>query len=227
MKPAAIKRLRVADGILGILLRHALAFAEIRSGMADENRQNAKCRLPLRFSVSVSRRQSRRKSRHRSSASVASPSSRISRIPRIFASFRIFGAIMDREQFRKAGYAAIDRVCDYFESIENDPVMPQIQPGSIAKLIAEDPPAQGEVWSAVEADFDRVILPGITAWQHPSFFAYFPGSSNFVVLTKSLPISRYSQHDVRIDSRRHLRRSSIESRVQLGVFAVVHRIGGA
>lgn len=99
--------------------------------------------------------------------------------------------------------------------------------------ISENPPAQGEEWSKIEADFDKVILPGITAWQHPSFFAYFPGSSKSPSEIRRSRISilsmirNASQYYVRINSRRYLRGSGIESRIQLGLLSVVHRIGGS
>ncbi|GAA6003303.1 hypothetical protein JCM10207_001852 [Rhodosporidiobolus poonsookiae] len=86
---------------------------------------------------------------------------------------------MDREQFRKAGYAAVDRICDYFENIESYDVVSKVQPGDIAKLIAESAPENGEAWDDIAKDFDRVILPGITHWQHPNFFAYFPANTNY------------------------------------------------
>ncbi|GAA5976910.1 hypothetical protein JCM11641_002193 [Rhodosporidiobolus odoratus] len=86
---------------------------------------------------------------------------------------------MDREQFRKAAYQAVDRICDYFEDIESYDVVPDVQPGDIAKLIAKKAPARGEPWEAISNDFDRVILPGITHWQHPNFFAYFPANTTY------------------------------------------------
>ncbi|GAA5989312.1 hypothetical protein JCM11641_006109 [Rhodosporidiobolus odoratus] len=86
---------------------------------------------------------------------------------------------MDREQFRKAAYQAVDRICDYFEDIESYDVVPKVQPGDIAKLVAESAPAKGEAWDEIAKDFDRVILPGITHWQHPNFFAYFPANTTY------------------------------------------------
>ncbi|CEQ39736.1 SPOSA6832_01283 [Sporobolomyces salmonicolor] len=68
---------------------------------------------------------------------------------------------MDREQFRKAGYAAIDRICDYFENMESYDVVPKVQPGDVAKLIDAQAPEEGEAWDAIASDFDRVIMPGV------------------------------------------------------------------
>ncbi|GAA5896560.1 hypothetical protein JCM6882_005728 [Rhodosporidiobolus microsporus] len=86
---------------------------------------------------------------------------------------------MDREQFRKAGYAAVDRICDYFENLEGYDVVPKVAPGDTAKLIADSAPEEGEAWETIAKDFDRIILPGITHWQHPNFFAYFPANTTF------------------------------------------------
>ncbi|KAI5475280.1 glycoside hydrolase family 13 protein [Pseudohyphozyma bogoriensis] len=87
---------------------------------------------------------------------------------------------MDREQFRKAGYAAIDRVCQYFEDLETmKEVMPSVGPGDVGRMIPTEAPVEGEAWSAIAKDFDDVILPGITHWQHPGFLAYFPANTTY------------------------------------------------
>ncbi|GAA5965238.1 hypothetical protein JCM3765_006365 [Sporobolomyces pararoseus] len=86
---------------------------------------------------------------------------------------------MDREQFRKAGYAAVDRICDYFENLESKDVVPNVQPGDVAKLIEPEAPEQGQPWDEIAKDFDRVIMPGITHWQHPNFYAYFPANTTY------------------------------------------------
>ncbi|KAK4052980.1 hypothetical protein OIO90_004104 [Microbotryomycetes sp. JL221] len=86
---------------------------------------------------------------------------------------------MDREQFRKAGYAAIDRVCDYFENLEQFNVLPNVEPGDVGAMLPKQAPDQGEQWSDIVSDFDKVILPGITHWQHPMFAAYFPANTTY------------------------------------------------
>ncbi|GAA5907237.1 uncharacterized protein JCM6883_006188 [Sporobolomyces salmoneus] len=86
---------------------------------------------------------------------------------------------MDREQFRQAGYAAVDRVCDYFDSIEQHDVVPKVSPGRIASMIERQAPKEGEPWEKIAQDFDRVIMPGITHWQHPNFYAYFPANTTY------------------------------------------------
>lgn len=87
---------------------------------------------------------------------------------------------MDREQFREAGYAAIDRVCDYFAELETqENVLPTVAPGEIGRLIPDAAPLDGEQWSDIAKDFDQIILPGITHWQHPGFLAFFPANTTY------------------------------------------------
>ncbi|KAJ6558468.1 pyridoxal phosphate-dependent transferase [Mycena vulgaris] len=86
---------------------------------------------------------------------------------------------MDVEQFRKAGYAAIDRICDYYTNIHNLPVSSTVQPGYLAPLLPTAAPEEGEDFADIAADYDRVIVQGLTHWQHPSFFAYFPTAVSF------------------------------------------------
>ncbi|KAL7342080.1 pyridoxal phosphate-dependent transferase [Rhodotorula toruloides] len=99
---------------------------------------------------------------------------------------------MDREQFRKAGYAAVDRICDYFENLESYDVVPKVQPGDIAKLIGDEVPEKGEPWADIAKDFDRIILPGITHWQHPNFYAYFPANTTFECILADMYVGAVS-----------------------------------
>jgi aromatic-L-amino-acid/L-tryptophan decarboxylase len=85
---------------------------------------------------------------------------------------------MTPEEFRTYGRQVVDWIADYYEQIESFPVLSQVAPGEIRAALPPDPPEQGEPFSNVLADLDRVILPGITHWQHPSFFAYFPANAS-------------------------------------------------
>ncbi|KAL1756735.1 pyridoxal phosphate-dependent transferase [Schizophyllum commune] len=87
--------------------------------------------------------------------------------------------VLDIEEFRKAGYAAIDQICDHFYSLQEQPVVAAVEPGYLAKLIPGSPPQEGEPFENIAADYKRCILPGITHWSHPSFFAYFPTACTF------------------------------------------------
>jgi aromatic-L-amino-acid/L-tryptophan decarboxylase len=85
---------------------------------------------------------------------------------------------MSPEQFRRHGYAVIDWIADYYAKLESFPVLSQVEPGAVRAGLAPHPPEQGEPFEEVLADLDRVVLPGITHWQHPSFFAYFPANAS-------------------------------------------------
>jgi aromatic-L-amino-acid decarboxylase len=75
--------------------------------------------------------------------------------------------------FRDDGHAALDWAASYLERVRELPVLAQVQPGEIRAALPDAPPEQGEPFSAVLRDLDEVLLPGITHWQHPGFFAYF------------------------------------------------------
>ena len=84
---------------------------------------------------------------------------------------------MTPEEFRKQGYAIVDWIADYRRDIAKYPVMSRSAPGDIRRALPEHPPEQAESFADIMGDFDRVILPGISHWQHPSFFGYFPANS--------------------------------------------------
>lgn len=81
---------------------------------------------------------------------------------------------MDPEEFRKNGYAVIDWIADYYQRIESFPVLSQAAPGQIRASLPPKPPQQGESFASILEDVERLILPGITHWQSPNFFAFFP-----------------------------------------------------
>jgi len=80
--------------------------------------------------------------------------------------------------FRRVGHAAIDWVADYYERVESLPVLSRAKPGDIRASLPAHPPERGEPFEAVLKDLDTVILPGITHWQSPNFFAYFPANAS-------------------------------------------------
>jgi aromatic-L-amino-acid decarboxylase len=85
---------------------------------------------------------------------------------------------MDPVEFRDHAHRLVDWMADYFASVERYPVRAQIEPGAIAGQLPPAPPAAGEPLARVFEDFERILLPGMTHWQHPSFFAYFPANSS-------------------------------------------------
>ena len=81
---------------------------------------------------------------------------------------------MTTEEFRRNGRAVIDWIADYYERIESFPVLAQSPPGEIRASLPQEPPASGESFAALLGDVEKLILPGITHWQSPNFFAFFP-----------------------------------------------------
>ena len=86
---------------------------------------------------------------------------------------------MTPDEFRRHGKELIDWIADYYEHIEQYPVLSQAAPGSIRAALPDAPPETGEAFADMMADVDDIILPGITHWQSPNFFAYFPANASF------------------------------------------------
>ena len=80
--------------------------------------------------------------------------------------------------FREDGTAAVDWVARYLERVHELPVLAQVRPGDIRARLPASPPEEGEPFAAVLRDLDEVLLPGLTHWQHPRFFAYFAVTSS-------------------------------------------------
>lgn len=85
---------------------------------------------------------------------------------------------MTPEEFRRHAHALVDWMADYLQHVERYPVRAQVKPGEIADRLPRRPPEHGEPMERIVADFERDVLPGVTHWQHPSFFAYFPANSS-------------------------------------------------
>jgi len=85
---------------------------------------------------------------------------------------------MKNEDFRRAGHQFVDWIADYFENVEKYPVVSKLEPGDVKKRIPAVPPARGEGMEGIFKDFEKTILPGITHWQHPGWFAYFPANNS-------------------------------------------------
>jgi aromatic-L-amino-acid decarboxylase len=85
---------------------------------------------------------------------------------------------VETEDFRRYAHDLVDWMADYLETVEDYPVRAQVAPGEIAARLPEAPPEEGEPMERIFADFQKDVLPGMTHWQHPSFFAYFPANSS-------------------------------------------------
>lgn len=93
---------------------------------------------------------------------------------------------MTPEEFRQHGRALVDWIADYLEHVEQYPVGSQVTPGQVRASMSEHPPTSAEPFAEVLADLDRIVMPGITHWQHPRFFAYFPGNSSYPAILGEL-----------------------------------------
>src|SRR5215470_4156542 len=85
---------------------------------------------------------------------------------------------MSSEEFRRCGYTVIDWLADYHRNIEKFPVLSRVAPGGIRATLPKEAPKQGEPFDQILRDVDDLILPGITHWQSPNFFAYFPSNGS-------------------------------------------------
>lgn len=85
---------------------------------------------------------------------------------------------MSATEFRRFGHEIVDWIANYFEHIEDLPVLAQIEPGDLKSELPATPPDKGESMEAILADVDRLIVPALTHWSHPSFFAYFATSTS-------------------------------------------------
>ncbi|HZI65168.1 MAG TPA: pyridoxal-dependent decarboxylase [Thermoanaerobaculia bacterium] len=85
---------------------------------------------------------------------------------------------MTPDEFRRHGRAVVDWIADYMERVESFPVVSRVAPGEIRSKLPAAPPSAGEPFDRMLDDVDRLILPGITHWQSPNFFAYFPSNNS-------------------------------------------------
>jgi aromatic-L-amino-acid decarboxylase len=85
---------------------------------------------------------------------------------------------MKPDEFRKHAHELVEWMADYMENVEDYPVKSLIQPGEIFDKIPDQPPSTPESFSALMKDFNEIIMPGITHWQNPNFFAYFPANTS-------------------------------------------------
>lgn len=85
---------------------------------------------------------------------------------------------MSPEDFRRHGHALVDWLADYDARVEGLPVLSQVKPGELRAALPSQAPLHGEPFEAMMADVERLILPGLTHWQSPNFFAFFPANAS-------------------------------------------------
>ncbi len=90
------------------------------------------------------------------------------------------------EEFRRWGKALVDWIADYRQRVEDLPVLSTVRPGEIRAKLPPEAPEAPEGFDRILADLDEIVLPGITHWQSPNFFAYFPSNASFPSLLGEL-----------------------------------------
>jgi aromatic-L-amino-acid decarboxylase len=85
---------------------------------------------------------------------------------------------MDADAFRRFGHEVVDWVANYLRDVERYPVLSSVSPGDVRGRLPSHPPRTGESMQDIMKDFHDIILPGITHWNHPRFFAYFPANNS-------------------------------------------------
>ena len=87
-------------------------------------------------------------------------------------------AHMTPDEFRRCGHALVERIARYMEEIEGYPVLSQVRPGAVRERLPRTAPEHGEPFADVLRDVDEIVVPGLTHWQSPNFFAYFPANAS-------------------------------------------------
>src|SRR5580692_4510353 len=93
---------------------------------------------------------------------------------------------MTPTEFRRLGHLLVDWIADYRERVSSLPVMSRVEPGQISAQMPAAPPEEGGTLGTIAEDLTRVVLPGLTHWGHPHFFAYFPSNSSFAAVLAEL-----------------------------------------
>ena len=86
---------------------------------------------------------------------------------------------MNNGEFREQAHKLVDWMADYLDNITQYPVKSQVSPGEILEKLPAGPPFHSENMDDIFSDFEKIIIPGITHWQSPKFFAYFPANSSY------------------------------------------------
>src|SRR5262245_19957257 len=85
---------------------------------------------------------------------------------------------MDPSEFRRHGHALVEWIAAYLSGSERYPVLPRVAPGEVRRALPERGPEAGECFDEIFADFERILVPALTHWNHPGFFAYFPATTS-------------------------------------------------
>lgn len=100
---------------------------------------------------------------------------------------------MTPADFRRHGKELIDWIADYWETVEDRPILPTVAPGEIRSMMPDEAPEQPESFDEIRADLDRVVMPGLTHWQSPGWFAFFPANASFPAILGELAAAGLAQ----------------------------------
>jgi len=100
---------------------------------------------------------------------------------------------MSPDEFRQHGKALIDWIADYWATVESRPIIPDAAPGDIRSRLPTAAPEEGEPFGSIAADLDRIVMPGVTQWQSPGWFAYFPANVSFPAILGELAAAGLGQ----------------------------------
>ncbi|HZS62799.1 MAG TPA: pyridoxal-dependent decarboxylase, partial [Gemmatimonadaceae bacterium] len=81
-------------------------------------------------------------------------------------------------EFAAAGHEVVDWIARYLREVDKYPVLSRVAPGDVRAQLPASPPATGATWGEIFADFEQYVMPGITHWNHPGFFAYFANTGS-------------------------------------------------
>ena len=96
---------------------------------------------------------------------------------------------MDSKTFRRLGHELVDWVAEYRERLETLPVMSRVAPGEIRARLPKSPPENGGAIESIRELLERDVLPGVTHWNHPAFFAYFPSNTSYASILADIAAS--------------------------------------
>src|SRR5258708_20480160 len=91
------------------------------------------------------------------------------------------------EDFRQAGHESVEWIAHYLTTVGDLPVMAQVKPGDLLDSLPASAPEKGESFAQILSDFDRLIMPAVTQWNHPRFFAYFPCTGSTPAVLGEMP----------------------------------------
>ncbi|KAF2102803.1 dopa decarboxylase-like protein [Rhizodiscina lignyota] len=99
---------------------------------------------------------------------------------------------MDSQQFREAAHAAVEEIIQYYETLPSRRVVSSVSPGYLAPQLPTSAPSESQPWTSIQPDIEKLIMPGLTHWQHPGFMAFFPSNTTYPSMLGELYSAAFS-----------------------------------